>query len=112
MSKGRLNALPKCAMHRVIVKNTPNSKIINIYLFLKKGKLFKTKNVQGGLNDYLFFFELFFFFIILKTRNTSFLFNKKWSFDAIVIIVLGKKEESLSLIFHTVITRKQCIRIE
>ena len=112
MSKERLDALAKCAMHRGIVKNTPNSKIINIYLSLKKRKLFKTKKVHGGLKNYLFFFELFFFFIILKTRNTSFLFNKKWSFDAIVIFVLGKKEESLSLIFHTVITRKQWNRIE
>ena len=80
-------------MHRGFVKNTPKSKIINIYLSLKKVKLFKTKNVQGGLNDYLFFIELFFFFINLKTRNTSFLLIKKWSFD-IVIIVLGNKGES------------------
>ena len=41
--------------HKRIVKNTPNSTIINVYLTLKKIKLFKIKNVQDGLNDYLFF---------------------------------------------------------
>ena len=54
------------------------------------------KNVQGGLNGYLFFFELFFFLIIWKTRNT-FLFNKKWPLnikksDAIAFLCLEKKE--------------------
>ena len=67
MTTDRLDALAKCAMHRRIVKNTPNSTIINVYLSKKKRHLFTTKNVQGGLNDYLFFFELFFFLIILKS---------------------------------------------
>jgi len=40
---------------RSIVMNAPNSTIINLYLS-KKRHLFKTKNVQGGLNYYLFFF--------------------------------------------------------
>jgi len=59
------------------------------------------KNVQGGLNDYLFFFELSFFLIILKTRNTFLclikmvLENNKILIESLMqllLLCLGKKE--------------------
>ena len=66
------------------------SEIRNVNLSLsQKKKIIKNENVQSGLNDYLFFFEIVFFLIILKTRNTSLLLNKKWSLKIKKILIKG-----------------------
>ena len=43
MNTERLDALAKCAMHRDIVKSTPSSKIINVYLSQKKENYLQLK---------------------------------------------------------------------
>ena len=43
MTTDRLDALANCAMHRSIVKNTPNSTIINVYLSQKNVNYSKQK---------------------------------------------------------------------
>ena len=48
--------------------------IINGYFSLQKRKLFKSKHVKSGLNNYLL--KFFFFFHIIKNQKHLYIFKK------------------------------------